>query len=453
MSAPRRSLAELVAGAALAALSEESTPRPAALLGTVARWLEGYPDLPGAVEAIPLALRAGVQHDWPPAVNRWRAFKVLAAHEARRAVGYRAPFSETAFGAWLGARSRARWPAGTAPPLDWLEGLYREAFTHHGLAAPPGLPDWWPLIVGPPAGPADGEGPDCVLFAEAQCQGHPALRSRLLQLHTDEHTFRFRNGLRLTYLEFLRLRYQNFPGSDGLTPTAGELAPYLGVADNTVDVYLGRVRDKLLLLLQQARDNAELNVSAAWMDRDRVLPPPNRYAVAWPLTDRASAASNGARDEEVVHVGLFAWALPSTEQLHALVEKECQGHDALRGALLALAAVPVPLAQDGRPMTALEFVHACYRNRLGELFPPPSADVLALELRAAGLVSEGPEGPAITARTVTGVLNQVRREVERLLEEARESGRLRASAEWARRALPPPAMYARGHLFYPLPKK
>jgi hypothetical protein len=443
MAPPQRSPAELVASAALAALGDESSqPPPSPVLATLTRWveeLECRQGLPSAVEAIPLAILAGPQHGehgWFPAVIRWWAFKAEAEREVRQALGPGVSLDATDFDAWLERRVRRPWPDGTPPRLNWLEKLYSECFTRYLLPGPGCLPDWWPQIVGPPPGPGGGQ-LTLDRFVEEECQGHPVLHDALAALNNDH--FAIRNGASLTYLEFLRQRYRN-DGAEDPTPTAQEMAERLGVAPNSIDVYLGRVRSRLLELLEPARLAGTLRVSGAWVKR--ALPQPIRYVVAWPWD---------ACDCGVIHVGLFAWTLPGKDQLNALTEQECQGHDALRGILQALAALRASLAQEGKLMSYLEFVHACYCNRLGAELGPPTADVLARELTAAGFVHQGPPGPGVTAATIREGLKQVREVVEDRIEAARGGGRLQVPEWWAGLALPGPAMYAPGQLFYPLP--
>ncbi|HZY90007.1 MAG TPA: hypothetical protein VFE78_34610, partial [Gemmataceae bacterium] len=420
---------------------------PASLIETVRKWLGGSPCLEpaGVEETIPLVLLAGVLHHWPLAEDRWLDFVDLTVVEVRRALPLDGqPFDEGACLDWLDEQVGNFRRPGPDPSIDWLEELYWGAFDYFGREAPERLPPWWPMIVGTKQ-PAAGGGD----FVEEECQGHPALRDGLLQLGNYNVPLTL-DGDPLSALRYAELRYRNVSGALAPTPTSRELASRLTTTAENIDQILSRVRRRLLAWLEAARQAGRLCVSARWMKR--VLPSPLQYTVAWPL-DLAGA-----------DVGLFAWTLPSPQQLEALVAEEDQGEPVLRQVLEQLATRAVPLSQDvslsqddppsqnWQAMTALEFVHACYRNRLDVCFCPPSPAELAAELTASGFVlTDETYGPVITAEAIRDILNQVREQVADWLDAARRANRLTVPKWWPGVALPEPAQTARGQLFYPLP--
>lgn len=143
--------------------------------------------------------------------------------------------------------------------------------------------------------------------------------------------------------------------------------------------------------------------------------------------------------------------LPSDADLDGFVAAECQRRPALRAILACLARVEVGFQFAGRRLTALELVYLRYRSSPAAVpRDTPKATELAAMMNDAGCRAAlgGPVSPANLDQVLC---RDVRRQAQRLLDEALQRGELRAPAGRHWEALTRPADYVWGNLFRLVP--
>jgi len=243
-----------------------------------------------------LAFAAGLRLRCPACRQRWRRFERLSVQEVLRGApkpGARLcrlePFRVRKFLRHL-RRQLLRCDRATGPQREWLGEVYGATFLAMERVVPAAPPRWWDEILGgPPVAPPPYPAPripaarlpgkvDCRLFVEEESRPVRAVRrilSRLRALHTPLEGGR-PNGP-ISYLQFLYLRYRNWPDmEDEGPPSSAALGQSLSTTTENIDTIRHRIHVYLVGQLQNAvEDGRIVPVGERW--QDEVLPRPGMY--------------------------------------------------------------------------------------------------------------------------------------------------------------------------------